>query len=52
MSLFELKEPKSTADFDSYFYFRWKILRKPHGQVFGTEKDIPIACGIILSFIS
>ena len=39
MSLFELREPKSTADFDSYFYFRWKILRKPHGQVLGTEKD-------------
>ena len=39
MSLFEIKEPKSTIDFDSYFYFRWKILRRPYGQPLGTEKD-------------
>ena len=39
MSLFEFKKPKSRADFDSYFYFRWKILRKPYGRPLGTEKD-------------
>ena len=31
--------PKSKSDFDSYYYLRWKILRKPYDQKIGSEKD-------------
>lgn len=32
-------EPKSAEDFERYFDLRWRILRKPWGQLRGTEKD-------------
>ena len=31
--------PKNKSDFDSYYYLRWKILRKPYDQKVGSEKD-------------
>ena len=34
-----IKEPKSKKDIDAYYFFRWKILRKPLGQLLGSEKD-------------
>jgi len=34
-----IKEPKSKKDIDAYYFFRWKILRKPFGQLLGSEKD-------------
>ena len=36
---FLINSPKSKSDFDSYYYLRWKILRKPHNQKIGSEKD-------------
>tara|TARA_B110000263_G_scaffold112802_1_gene98451 strand:+ start:5092 stop:5535 length:444 start_codon:yes stop_codon:yes gene_type:complete len=36
---FLIKSPKSKSDFDSYYYLRWKILRKPYDQKLGSEKD-------------
>ena len=36
---FLINSPKSKSDFDSYYYLRWKILRKPHDQEIGSEKD-------------
>ena len=31
--------PENKRDFDSYYYLRWKILRKPYDQKVGSEKD-------------
>ena len=36
---FLINNPKSKSEFDSYYYLRWKILRKPHNQKIGSEKD-------------
>ena len=36
---FLINNPKSRSDFDSYYYLRWKILRKPHDHEIGSEKD-------------
>jgi len=36
---FLIKSPKSKSDFASYYYLRWKILRKPYDQKLGSEKD-------------
>jgi len=38
MSIF-IRSPKTEKDYLEYFQFRWKMLREPHGQDFGTEKD-------------
>ncbi|MBC8311015.1 MAG: GNAT family N-acetyltransferase [Candidatus Marinimicrobia bacterium] len=37
--LFRVVEPQSKDDFDSYFQFRWEVLRKPWGQPKGSERD-------------
>jgi len=34
-----IKSPETTKEYNAYFKFRWKILRKPLGQIVGTEKD-------------
>ena len=39
MNSYSIKEPKTSIEFDSYFKFRWKILRKPQKQILGSEKD-------------
>ena len=36
---FLINSPKSKSDFNSYYYLRWKILRKPYDQKLGSEKD-------------
>tara|TARA_B100001559_G_C16315830_1_gene536413 strand:- start:264 stop:707 length:444 start_codon:yes stop_codon:yes gene_type:complete len=36
---FLIKTPKSKIDFESYYYLRWNILRKPYGEKLGSEKD-------------
>jgi N-acetylglutamate synthase-like GNAT family acetyltransferase len=33
------KEPATRAEWDSYFYLRWRILRKPWEQPRGSEQD-------------
>ena len=35
----KISSPKSKYDFDNYFNFRWKLLRKPLNEPVGTEKD-------------
>lgn len=35
----EIREPKTTQEFDKYYDFRWRILRKPWGLSKGTEQD-------------
>ena len=32
-------EPETEEEYKSYYYLRWKILRKPLGQILGEEKD-------------
>lgn len=34
-----IKSPETTKEYNAYFKFRWKFLRKPLGQIEGTEKD-------------
>ena len=36
---FDIKEPKTGKDFEQYYLFRWKILRKPYKQPKGSERD-------------
>ena len=36
---FHCVSPKSTDQFKKYYHLRWQILRKPYGQVLGSEKD-------------
>ena len=31
--------PKTKRDFEKYYFTRWKILRKPFGMPYGSEKD-------------
>lgn len=35
----EIIEPRTTKEFEAYYKFRWKLLRKPWNQPVGTEKD-------------
>tara|TARA_B110000263_G_C15157848_1_gene440982 strand:+ start:122 stop:559 length:438 start_codon:yes stop_codon:yes gene_type:complete len=37
--IYNIISPKNKDDFDKYYYFRWKYLRKPLGKVLDTEKD-------------
>jgi len=39
MNSYLIKEPKTSNEFELYYKFRWEILRKPHGQLIGTERD-------------
>ena len=36
---YQIVSPKTDIDFENYYYFRWKILRKPLNKEIGTEKD-------------
>ena len=36
--MIEIREPKK-EEFDSYYIFRWELLRKPWAQSKGSEKD-------------
>ena len=35
----QILSPKTKKQFESYYYLRWFILRKPLGQDLGSEKD-------------
>ena len=37
--IYNIISPKKPLDFDEYYYFRWKYLRKPLDKKLGTEKD-------------
>lgn len=34
-----LYQPETEKDFQQYYHLRWRILRKPWGQVEGSERD-------------
>ena len=36
---YSILSPKNKNEFDDYYYFRWKYLRKPLNKKLGTEKD-------------
>ena len=36
---FKIKSPSTKLEYDAYYYFRWKMLRKEFNQPKGTEKD-------------
>ena len=36
---YKIISPNSEIDFEKYFYFRWKLLRKPLNKELGTERD-------------
>ncbi|MEM9026399.1 MAG: GNAT family N-acetyltransferase [Verrucomicrobiota bacterium] len=35
----EIRAPRTPADYQAYYAFRWEILRKPHYKSKGSEKD-------------
>lgn len=35
----EIREPKSSAEWESYYDLRYRILRKPWGQPLGSERN-------------
>ncbi len=37
--MYHLRTPKTEAEFDAYYAFRWEMLRKPLHQPEGSEKD-------------
>lgn len=37
--MYHLRTPKTQAEFDAYYMFRWEMLRKPLHQPEGSEKD-------------
>jgi len=36
---YNILSPKNQFDFNDYYYFRWKYLRKPLNKKIGSEKD-------------
>jgi N-acetylglutamate synthase-like GNAT family acetyltransferase len=38
-NVLSIKEPATSADWDSYFDLRWRILREPWNQPRGSEQD-------------
>ena len=36
---YNIVSPKNKVEFDDYYYFRWKYLRKPLNKKLGTERD-------------
>jgi ribosomal protein S18 acetylase RimI-like enzyme len=34
-----IKQPKTDKEFQDYYELRWRILRQPHKQPLGSEKD-------------
>ena len=39
MKKITVDQPKTTQEFEEYYFLRWKILRKPFNKKKGTEKD-------------
>ncbi|GAA0854522.1 bifunctional GNAT family N-acetyltransferase/hotdog fold thioesterase [Aliiglaciecola litoralis] len=37
--MYKIDTPKTDEQFEAYFQFRWKMLRKPWNHPFGSEKD-------------
>lgn len=37
--MYHLRVPKTDQELESYFHFRWAMLRKPLNQPQGSEKD-------------
>ena len=37
--IYNIISPQKPLDFDEYYYFRWKYLRKPLDKKLGSEKD-------------
>ena len=35
----EIRSPESESEFVAYYELRWRVLRKPWGQPFGSERD-------------
>jgi len=35
----EIREPRTEEEMEAYYRLRWKILRKPWNQPYGSEKD-------------
>ena len=38
-AMYHLRVPKTDQELESYFHFRWAMLRKPLNQPQGSEKD-------------
>tara|TARA_B100000575_G_C23094542_1_gene631197 strand:+ start:980 stop:1417 length:438 start_codon:yes stop_codon:yes gene_type:complete len=36
----KILSPKTKIQYESYYFFRWKLLRKPLNKEIGTEKDL------------
>ena len=36
---YDIRSPITSAEWDSYYQLRWRILRMPWGQPLGSEKD-------------
>lgn len=34
-----IREPKTKKEIEEYYNIRWRVLRKPHNQIRGSEKD-------------
>jgi len=34
-----IKQPKTDKEFQDYYELRWRVLRQPHGQPRGSERD-------------
>ena len=39
MNTFKITHPVTTEEFEQYYHLRWEILRKPWGQLRGSECD-------------
>ena len=39
MNFNKVISPSNNSDFDKYYYFRWKYLRKDLNQKLGSERD-------------
>ena len=39
MNNINIREPVTKEEFEQYYILRWRILRKPWNQPFGSEKD-------------
>ena len=35
----QITSPSNESEFEKYYYFRWKYLRKEFNQELGTERD-------------
>ncbi len=39
MPSYKIVSPRNQIEYNDYYYFRWKYLRKPLNQKIGTERD-------------